>query len=423
MQLVVSGNRILAHGSGFLAMGGTVINTDTGRAYQNATVVECDSCPADLDKVGYEYHAGQFVPCAPFGVGDGNLAVVCGEDCKSIKDSGFSMANVRDMYNKIALIMEDVAEMNLTVVSSSGVPLAGVIVNGLVDEDGNAAVTNASGVAVGLVAEGSTTLSVSQYGDIEDYSETISVVKGEAYNKTITLKTRNFLKLTSSKSLKFSGNVTQVDVTAVGGGGGGGSCRTWASSYGEQRIYTGGGGGGGSCVVREDVSFDTNNSYPAVVGAGGEVDVDGGSSSFLGVFANGGSKGYNGSSGGGSGNGRGGHGVDYLETNDDTRAQGGNGVSGSAVGYSSFADTVIYGGGGGAGSGGSFTAGGIGAGYGGNGSAVQYRTDYPGTSGQDGFGGGGGGAGGNVYSNDYELCAGTRGGSGCIAIRMHLKTA
>lgn len=88
MQLVVSGNRILAHGEGFLAMGGTVINTDTGRVYQNATVVECDGCPSDIDKVGYEYHAGQFVPCAPFGVGDGNLAVVCGEDCKSLKDSG-----------------------------------------------------------------------------------------------------------------------------------------------------------------------------------------------------------------------------------------------------------------------------------------------------------------------------------------------
>ena len=92
MQLVVSGNRILAHGDGFLSMGGTVINTETGKAYQNATVVECENCPSDIDKVGYEYHAGAFVPCAPYGVGDGNLAVVCGEDCKSIKDSAVSLA-------------------------------------------------------------------------------------------------------------------------------------------------------------------------------------------------------------------------------------------------------------------------------------------------------------------------------------------
>lgn len=94
MQLVVSGNRIMAHGEGFLAMGGTVINTDTGRVYQNATVVECDGCPSDIDKVGYEYHAGQFVPCAPFGAGDGTVAVLCGEDCKSIKDSGVSITHL-----------------------------------------------------------------------------------------------------------------------------------------------------------------------------------------------------------------------------------------------------------------------------------------------------------------------------------------
>lgn len=89
MQLVVSGNRILAHGEDcFLAMGGTVICTESGRVFQNATVVTCEGCPSDLGKVGYEYHAGQFVPCAPYGVGDGNVAVLCADSCKSIKDSG-----------------------------------------------------------------------------------------------------------------------------------------------------------------------------------------------------------------------------------------------------------------------------------------------------------------------------------------------
>lgn len=91
MQIVVSGNRVLAHGENFLAMGGTVVNTETGKVYQNATVVECENCPADIDKVGYEYHAGVFVPCAPYGVGLGNIAVVCNEDCKSIKDSGYDV--------------------------------------------------------------------------------------------------------------------------------------------------------------------------------------------------------------------------------------------------------------------------------------------------------------------------------------------
>lgn len=88
MQLVLSNNRVLAHGENFLTMGSVVINTETGERYERATVAECDSCPSDIDKVGYEYHAGAFVPCAPFGVGDGNVAVACNKDCKAIKDSG-----------------------------------------------------------------------------------------------------------------------------------------------------------------------------------------------------------------------------------------------------------------------------------------------------------------------------------------------
>lgn len=67
-QLVVSGNRIIAYGEDcFLSMGGTVICTETERVFQNATVVNCDCIPCDLDEVGYEYHAGEFVPCGiPF---------------------------------------------------------------------------------------------------------------------------------------------------------------------------------------------------------------------------------------------------------------------------------------------------------------------------------------------------------------------
>ena len=88
MQLVLSNNRIIAHGENFLSMGGVVINTETGIKYENATIAECNGdCPSDINEVGYEYHAGVFVPCAPFGVGDGNVAVLCNRDCKSIKDS------------------------------------------------------------------------------------------------------------------------------------------------------------------------------------------------------------------------------------------------------------------------------------------------------------------------------------------------
>lgn len=95
MQLVLIGNRIVAHGANFLSMGGVVINTETGKSYENATVAECEGCPSDIDQRGYEYHAGTFVPCAPYGKGDGNLAVVCGEDCKAVKDSGIPLSFVK----------------------------------------------------------------------------------------------------------------------------------------------------------------------------------------------------------------------------------------------------------------------------------------------------------------------------------------
>lgn len=94
-QLVLSGNRVIAHGEDcFLSMGGTVICHESGRVYQNATVANVDSYPSDIDEVGYEYHAGAFIPCAPYGKGGGNLAVLCPNDCKSIKDSGISSENL-----------------------------------------------------------------------------------------------------------------------------------------------------------------------------------------------------------------------------------------------------------------------------------------------------------------------------------------
>lgn len=87
MQIVLSGNRVIAHGEDrFLCMGGTVICEDTGKAYPNATIAEVDSVPADIDTVGYEYHAGVFVPCAPYGKGGGNLMVAC-EECGTPKSN------------------------------------------------------------------------------------------------------------------------------------------------------------------------------------------------------------------------------------------------------------------------------------------------------------------------------------------------
>ena len=103
MQLVLSNNRIIAHGENFLALGGVVINTETGDKFDNATIAECECAPSDIGQVGYEYHAGDFVPCAPFGVGTGNVAVYC-DGCKTPKDSGI---HIEDVARKIILLWEN----------------------------------------------------------------------------------------------------------------------------------------------------------------------------------------------------------------------------------------------------------------------------------------------------------------------------
>ena len=93
-QLVVSGNRVLAYGdSCFLSTGGTVVCTVTGRVFQNATVVnDCGPLPSDIDSVGYEYHSGAFVPCAPYGEdnGNGKVMVAC-EECASPKTTPYTI--------------------------------------------------------------------------------------------------------------------------------------------------------------------------------------------------------------------------------------------------------------------------------------------------------------------------------------------
>lgn len=310
---------------------------------------------------------------------------------------------------QLKLIMSNVATITLTLKDSAGAAIPGVLVQGILSESGQSVYSNSSGVASGYISEGSQTIKVTGYADIADYSETISVTKGTSITKTITLTTRNFLKITSSKSVKFSGNVNAVDVTAVGGGGGGKGSRRWMFP----------GGGGGYCTVNAGIAVTANTLYPAVVGAGGygsyrngknENPTNGGSSSFLGVSASGGHGGVD-SSGNldAAGNGSGGYVTESMVYRQP--------VAGNVAGYASFTGTVLYGGGGGGGF------------YDSDDSDVYMtttQTPYGGPAGwftdaldgMNGFGGGGGGS----YAADSLPTAGN-GGSGCVAIRMHLKSA
>lgn len=311
------------------------------------------------------------------------------------------------IMGKISLIMENVATMTLTVEDQSGTPMQNVYVDGIFNETGDALSTDQNGQISGYVSEGNTTLSVSGYADIVDFSEQFEVVKGQSYTHTIQLTTRNFIKITSSKNVKFSGNVEQVDVTCVGGGGG--AIATVANNSAN-------GGAGGYCVVQEDVNFSPNVLYSAIIGSGGtgasfrHSASGGGQTSFLGISANGGAGGQYDVEAPAIGNGNGAYATkvgfsDYaLHPAEE----------GTVQGFSSFSDTVLYGGGGLGG----WVAEGDGYDVLVKAKGAGYGAKVEAGNGTNGYGGGGG-----ASTADTGDSRGGNGGSGCIAIRMHLKSA
>lgn len=334
---------------------------------------------------------------------------------------------------KLKLIMSDMASITLTVTDQAGNPVKNVLVNGIYSDSGAAVYTNDSGVASGYIAEGSQTISIKNYADLEDISKTLTVVKGSTITEAITATRRNFLKLTESKIVKFSGNASTVDVTSVGGGGASGAC---ASDLDHREVASGGSGAGGYCVVQDNIAIEPNKSYQAIIGSGASVGaLKGGKTSFLGVEADGGNSGTDatrttsGSSSyanigiGGIGNGNGVNGIKGENKTPDIVGTQGN--PGTVDGFSSFTETVKYGGSGG---GGAFEAdshssfppnGGSGGGFGGDGG----QPGSAGQPGQDGFGGGAGAPGIRAWYDDdghnVRIGSPAKGGSGCVAIRIH----
>ncbi len=355
----------------------------------------------------------------------------------------------RGISGMLKLIMGDQAAMTLKVQASNGNGIRGVLINNLFDESGGPVYTDETGTATGYVAEGSVTLSISGYADIENYSETIEVTKGETYSKTWTVNALDFIKITSSQNVKFSGNVTTVDVDALGGGGGG---SVGAGTGSNRTARSGSGGAGGDVSESLSIPVNPNENYPAVIGAGGVGGTyrssgrftdggQGGSSSFLGVTATGGAGatsaalvsdtpsapgiGPNGS--GGSG----GIGEAGFNSSPFVGRAGGQGVK---MIFSSFTGTELSGGGGAGGSvatetqgvGGSPGGGSGGAGGDDSSGGGLHDRASPGGNGVNGLGGGGGGGGAKSYNDDgwrSSIANGGAGGSGGIAIRMHLISA
>lgn len=350
---------------------------------------------------------------------------------------------------QLKLIKSDMAAITLTVQDTNGKPIPEVLVQGILSESGQAVYTNASGVAAGYIGQGQQVVKVSGYADVADYSETLTAVKGTTISKTWKLTTLDFLKITASKSIKFSGNVKSVDCSRLGGGGGGGG----GLAVADDESDTGAGGGAGDVVEDVGIAVIANTLYPIVVGAGGkggknrsyvsyggsdkppaDNGSDGGSTTAFGKTAEGGKGGKGGQytgliTGGASSNGKGADGVRYGEF---ASSKGKNGEDGKKTVFASMTTTEKSGGGGASGGGGRNYNGGRATGGspgGGKGGYSDNNYIYHGEAGVDGKGGGGGGGGSACWSSnsDDEFGSGAgdggRGGSGCVAIRMHLKSA
>lgn len=332
-----------------------------------------------------------------------------GMDETAIPDDIFA-----NIFRRLTLITANSGEITITVKTKGGSPLQGIVISGITTPDGQPASTNEQGICTGLVTAGSNVaLSITQYGDIVDFSKKYNIVKGETYADEWAVDVRNFLKLTTTRKIRWSQNVLKLDINPVGGG-------RWGERghfQNQGTMYSGKGGNGGFCVVKESVDFDPGTLYNAVVGA------EAGSSSLLGVTANGATF--------DAGNGIGGESVRA----DPAFRAGKDGSPGTVDGYSSYTETVRYGGGGGSGSSGGTgydeqspprgvpsRGGGEYAGAGGcitegEGSSIGI----PGEAGKDGFGGGGGGSAVWSYGSKNYRSGSGKGGTGCIAMRMTLK--
>lgn len=331
------------------------------------------------------------------------------------------------------------AQCIVTVKYSSGSPAKHVLITGLTDIDGNDLYTDDTGVAVGYCGTGTYQVGIKDYADIEDSLATLNAIIGNTYSIDLTITARNFLALTSTKSVRFSKNVKQLNYSVVGGGGGGGSGGQYGVLYNQSWgvTYGGGGGGSGYAVTVTNATFEHDQAYPCTVGSAGKGGVvtgseyaqvgadgsSGGKSSFMGTTANGGNGGkFHGKTddtvGGDGGNGmaNGGTGACYQDIPSPYKKNGTSGGNSSKQIYTAYETLTLSGGGGGGGGassswshGGSAPGGSNGLanntyGSGGQGGSAYEYDDYDGED----------------HGNRYTLYSGSNGHSGAVLLSMIL---
>ena len=320
---------------------------------------------------------------------------------------------------KIADTVKSIGNVQVKVVDPSGNPIQGARITGL----RGTPTTASDGIARGILQTNPISIS-SPYIDLKDQTADVSGYVGSFNTLVITLPIvgeNGIVRVTSSKTVKFSKAVKTVDVCCVGGGGGGsGGSGNSTSDYQQVAMpFHGKGGAGGNIVNSYGISITSDINHSIIIAAGGlgsdtlkyhASDVfeerhnpggKGGSTSFLSITATGG----NGAT---------------AEGGVGTSSNGGNGGAGAATGTEFDDGSTYYSGGGANGGGLSTIAPSGGAPYGGNGGYVTGSSPVAGGNGKGPGGGGGGGNGSVNQSSHIEyLTKGGNGASGLVAIRFH----
>ena len=323
---------------------------------------------------------------------------------------GNNVTDADAALSKVADTIKAIGNVQVKVVDPNGNPIQGARITGLYGTP----TTASDGTAHGVLQTNPISIS-SPYIDLKDQTADASGYAGSFDVLVVTLPIvgeNNIIRVTSSKTVKFSKAVKTVDVCCVGGGGGG----TIDAHYPVSGGWSGGsgcGGGGGAIVNGYGLSITALTSYPIIIGNGAAVAISdpnlrgqGGTTSFLTVSAQGGYSGYFVIS------------TEYYNEPHSGAAGAagcGDGGGGSNTTVSEFNDGVtFYSGGGGNG----FQNGGSPNGANG----VQYSASYPYypvNATTAGIGGGGGGGGGMIIDGDMRTANGSAGGPGLVAIKFH----
>lgn len=325
-----------------------------------------------------------------------------------------------DAFAKLALGAGNYGYL-VKVQDSFGNPVSGMTVNGISTVTGDTAVTDENGEVLGVSTATSVSISInSPYFDLDNASQTVQST-GIITQVNLTMQTlyseNQAVTISSSRTIRFSPNVEEVDFCAIGGGGGG-----------KNGLRFGAAGGGGYVSNLLNQLPTPNDVFSIQIGAGApgggptNTPSNGGYSSIskgdsVILSANGGNGGGNGEysgANGGTGNGSGGDGASPNDRNgengsvylfDDPNLGIAGGGGGGAGYYNQGGSNITY-----AGSGGSP--------YGGNGSSS------PSASGGNGSGPGGGGGGGfyNGAGSGMKYTDGGNGASGAVKLRMRYKS-